>query len=98
MRIEILESARDDLRLGHAFYEQQRPGLGNYFLDWKRTLAYITGTVDKELLLRNEYPLAENRILRQHLRGRLRMTIPQRKAPAEIAKRLSAPAAPQPSP
>lgn len=33
MRIEILESARDDLRLGHVFYEQQRPGLGNYFLD-----------------------------------------------------------------
>lgn len=33
MRIEILESALDDLRLGHAFYEQQRPGLGNYFLD-----------------------------------------------------------------
>ena len=33
MRIEILESARDDLRLGHLFYEQQRAGLGNYFLD-----------------------------------------------------------------
>ena len=33
MRIEILESARDDLRLGSSFYEQQRPGLGNYFLD-----------------------------------------------------------------
>lgn len=33
MRIDILESARDDLRLGHVFYEQQRQGLGNYFLD-----------------------------------------------------------------
>jgi hypothetical protein len=33
VRIEILESARDDLQLGHVFYEQQRPGLGNYFLD-----------------------------------------------------------------
>jgi hypothetical protein len=27
-------------------------------------LAYITGTVDQELLLRNEYLAAENRILR----------------------------------
>jgi hypothetical protein len=27
-------------------------------------LAYITGTVDQELLLRNEYLVAENRILR----------------------------------
>jgi hypothetical protein len=29
-----------------------------------RMLAYITGTVDQELLLRNEYLAAENRILR----------------------------------
>jgi len=27
-------------------------------------LAYITGTVDQELLLRNEYLAAENRILK----------------------------------
>ena len=33
MTIEILESARDDLRLGYVFYERQRPGLGNYFID-----------------------------------------------------------------
>lgn len=33
MRIEILESARDDLVSGMAFYETQRSGLGNYFLD-----------------------------------------------------------------
>src|ERR1035441_3041875 len=31
---------------------------------WARMLAYITGTVDQELLLRNEYLAAENRILR----------------------------------
>jgi hypothetical protein len=30
---------------------------------WARMLAYITGTVDQELLLRNEYLAAENRIL-----------------------------------
>ena len=31
---------------------------------WPRMLAYITGTVDQELLLRNEYLAAENRILK----------------------------------
>jgi hypothetical protein len=31
---------------------------------WARMRAYITGTVDQELLLRNEYLAAENRILR----------------------------------
>src|SRR5258705_12599146 len=30
-------------------------------MDWARILAYITGTVDQELLLRNEYLVAENR-------------------------------------
>ena len=38
---------------------------------WARMLAYITGTVDQELLLRNEYPAAENRILRAQIKGRL---------------------------
>ena len=33
-------------------------------MDWMRMLAYITGTVDQELLLRNEYLATENRILR----------------------------------
>ena len=27
-----------------------------------RILAYVAGTIDQELLLRNEYPAAENRI------------------------------------
>jgi len=33
VRIEILESAREDLDLGRSFYEQQKTGLGDYFLD-----------------------------------------------------------------
>jgi plasmid stabilization system protein ParE len=33
VRIEVLESARDDLISGRAFYETQRAGLGAYFLD-----------------------------------------------------------------
>ena len=40
-------------------------------MDWPRILAYITGTVDQELLLRNEYLVAENRILRDQVNGRL---------------------------
>jgi hypothetical protein len=30
-------------------------------MHWARILAYITGSVDQELLLRNEYLVAENR-------------------------------------
>ena len=40
-------------------------------MDWPRLLAYITGTVDQELLLRNEYLAAENRISRAQIQGRL---------------------------
>ena len=39
-------------------------------MEWARILAYISGTVDQELLLRNEYLAAENQILRGQLRGR----------------------------
>jgi len=33
-------------------------------MDWARMLAYVTGTVDQELLARNEYLAAENRIMK----------------------------------
>ena len=39
-------------------------------MDWARILAYVTGTVDQELLARNEYLAAENRILKAQLKGR----------------------------
>ena len=39
-------------------------------MDWKQLLAYITGTVDQELLVRNEYVVTENRILRNQLKRR----------------------------
>ena len=35
---------------------------------WARMLAYITGTVDQELLLRNEYLAAENHILKAQIK------------------------------
>ena len=43
-------------------------------MNWKTLLAYITGTVDQELLLRNEYLVTENRILRNQLKSRLRLS------------------------
>ncbi len=43
-------------------------------MPWKKLLAYITGSVDEELLLRNEYLVAENRILRGRLKGSLRLS------------------------
>ena len=42
-------------------------------MDWARILAYVTGTVDQELLARNEYLAAENRIMKAQLKGRLKL-------------------------
>src|SRR5256712_13858710 len=61
---------------------------GDRHMDWKTLLAYITGSVDQELLLRNEYLVTENRILRNHITGRVRLTDGERKALAEIGQKL----------
>ena len=55
---------------------------------WARLLAYVTGLINQELLLKNEYLTAENRILRAHLPARLRLSDPERSTLAEIGKRL----------
>jgi putative transposase len=47
-------------------------------MEWARILAYVTGTVDQQLLLRNEYLVAENRILKAPLQGRLRLSDAER--------------------
>jgi transposase InsO family protein len=57
-------------------------------MDWKTLLAYISGSVDEELLLRNEYLTAENRILRAQIKGRMQLTDVERQTLAEIAKKL----------
>jgi putative transposase len=57
-------------------------------MDWARLLAYITGTVDQELLLRNEYLVAENRILKAQIQGRLLLSGAERATLAEIGHRL----------
>ena len=57
-------------------------------MDWKTLLAYITGTVDQALLVRNEYLVTENRILRDQIKGRVRLSDGDRKALAEIGYKL----------
>jgi putative transposase len=47
-------------------------------MDWTRILAYVTGTVDQELLARNEYLATENRILKDQLKGRLMLSDAER--------------------
>src|SRR3981189_735487 len=57
-------------------------------MDWARILAYVTGTVDQELLARNEYLAAENRILKAQLDGPLKLSDAERGALGEIGHRL----------
>jgi putative transposase len=55
---------------------------------WARMLGYVTGTVDQELLARNEYLTAENRILKAQLNGRLKLSDAERSMLGEIGHRL----------
>ena len=57
-------------------------------MDWKMLLACITGSVEDELLLRNEYLATENRILRHQIEGRVTLTDAERQTLAEIGKKL----------
>ena len=57
-------------------------------MEWKTLLPYITGTVDQELLLRNEYLVTENRILRHQIKGRVHVSDGERKTLAVIGQKL----------
>jgi putative transposase len=57
-------------------------------MDWARILAYVTGTVDQELLARNEHLAAENRILKSQLNGRLKLSDAERAMLGRIGHRL----------
>lgn len=62
---------------------------GESTTDWKQLLACISGSVEEELLHRNEYLAAENRILRDQIKGRLQLSDTERRSLAEIGKKLS---------
>jgi putative transposase len=58
-------------------------------------LADITGTVDQELLLRNEYLAAENQILKAQIKTRLQLCDAELATLAEIGHRLASHYCPQ---
>src|SRR5215470_17876079 len=62
------------------------PDCGGEGMDWKHLLASITGTVDQELLLRNEHLVTENRLLRNQITGRVRLTDRERTTLAAIGQ------------
>jgi len=53
-----------------------------------KLLAYVTGAINRELLLRNEYLAAENKILRAQIKGRPYLSIEEKKTLAEVAVQL----------
>lgn len=55
---------------------------------WKKMLAYAGGEVDEMLLLRIEYLIEENRVLRNQLEKRPRLTDEERRVLAEKGKKL----------
>jgi hypothetical protein len=57
-------------------------------MDWQHLLAYITGSVDQALLLRNEYLVTENRLLRNQITGRGRLSDSERKRLTEMGQKL----------
>ena len=57
-------------------------------MNGKIWLAYITGTVAQELLLRNEYLVTENRILRHQIKGRVRLSDGERTTLADMGHKL----------
>ena len=57
-------------------------------MDWARIPAYVTGTVDQELLARNQYLATENRILKDQLKGRVKLSDAERPTLGEIGHRL----------
>ena len=57
-------------------------------MPWKKLLANITGSIDEELRLRNEYLVIENRILRSKIEGQLGLKDEERRELAAIGKKL----------
>jgi hypothetical protein len=43
-------------------------------MGWNMLLACIAGSVEEELLLRNQYLITENHLLRQQIEGRVQLT------------------------
>jgi transposase len=57
-------------------------------MDWKKLLGAIPASVDEEIRLRNAYLVAENRLLRQQISGRVQLTDGDRRTLAELGQKL----------
>jgi putative transposase len=57
-------------------------------MNWKQLLVSITGSVDEELRPRHAYLTAENRILRNQIKGRVPLSDAERKTLAEMGQKL----------
>jgi hypothetical protein len=57
-------------------------------MNWKKLLESVSASVNEHLRLRNAYLLAENRILRHQMNGRVQLTDSERKELAEISAKL----------
>jgi hypothetical protein len=57
-------------------------------MDWKNLLGSVKESVDEDLRLRNAYMVAENRILRRQINGRVQLTDNDRKELVEIGAKL----------
>ena len=58
-------------------------------MNWARILAYVTGTVDQELLARNEYLVTENPVPRREvaLLPGVIIRLPRRRQPRDDGRR-----------
>ena len=61
-------------------------------MSWKKLLESASESLNDHLRLRNDYLMAENRILRNQIDGRVQLTDSQRKELAEIGAQLGKPA------
>ena len=71
------------LKLGKDVVEEVQPGM-----NWKKLLESISESVNDHLRLRNDYLVAENRLLRNQIDGRVRLTDNERQELAEIGVQL----------
>lgn len=71
-------------------HSQRQPSerRGWSLIDWKHVLAYITRSVNQELLLRNADLVMENPLLRRQIQGRIRLSDGERKTLARIGRQL----------
>src|SRR4029434_7570058 len=57
-------------------------------MNWKNLLASVSESVNDHLRLRNTYLVAENRILRNQIAGRVQLTDSERQELAELGTQL----------